>query len=162
MTATSNSSVAPTVQGKYFEELSAGDQMVSPGRTITQADIMLFAGLSGDYNELHTNVEYAKDTPFGKPIAHGLLGLSIASGLVGRMGLFEGTAIAFASLEWKFTGPIFDGDTVHVEATVERTRYMRAVSGGMVFLGLKLVNQRGETTQEGVWKALIKSAPEEK
>lgn len=107
------------LRGKYFEEFVVGDTLTSPGRTITETDVMLFAGLSGDYNELHTNTEFSAGTPFGQRIAHGLLGLSIASGLVGRLGLIEGTAIAFTGLEWRFKAPVFIGDTIHVRAQVE-------------------------------------------
>jgi acyl dehydratase len=147
-------------RGLYFEELEIGLEMVSPGRTVTETDIVLFAGLSGDYNQLHTDAEYARDTHFGQRIAHGLLGLSIASGLVSRVGLFEGTAIAFMGLEWKFKAPVLIGDTIALTARVLRKREVRRLGGGLVFVGVTLKNQRGETVQEGEWTALIKSRSE--
>jgi acyl dehydratase len=141
----------------YFEDLEAGLEMASPGRTVTETDIVLFAGLSGDYNQLHTDAEYAKSTPFGQRIAHGLLGLSIASGLVSRLGVFEGTAIAFMGLEWKFKAAVLIGDTISLAARVLRKREVRRLGGGIVIVGITLKNQRGETVQEGEWTALIKS-----
>ena len=84
-----------SARGMYFEEFEIGSEVFSPGRTISEADIVNFAGLSGDYNQLHTDAEFAKGTPFGKRIAHGLLVLSIASGLAARLGFIEGTALAF-------------------------------------------------------------------
>ncbi len=148
-------------QGMYFEEMAEGMELASPGRTITESDIVLFAGLSGDYNQLHTDAEYARNTHFGQRIAHGLLGLSIASGLASRMGFIEGTALAFMGLEWKFKAPILIGDTIAVHAQVLRKREMRRLGGGIVYLGLKVVNQRGEVTQEGEWTVLIKGRPTE-
>lgn len=146
-------------KGLYFEEMEIGLEMVSPGRTVTETDVVLFAGLSGDYNQLHTDAEYARDTHFGQRIAHGLLGLAIASGLASRLGLFEGTAIAFMGLEWKFKAPVLIGDTIALTARVLRKREMRRLGGGVVVVGLTLENQRGETVQEGEWTALIRSRP---
>ena len=146
-------------RGLYFEEIEEGLEVASPGRTVTEADVVLFAGLSGDYNQLHTNAEYARGTPFGQRIAHGLLGLAIASGLLGRLGLFEGTAIAFMGLGWKFKAPILIGDTVSLTARVRRRRELRRLGGGVVVLGLAVRYQRGESVQEGEWTALVKSRP---
>ena len=151
---------AQQTRGLYFEEMAEGLELTSPARTVTETDIVLFAGLSGDYNQIHTDVEFARNTPFGQRIAHGLLGLSIASGLASRMGLIEGTAIAFMGLEWKFKAPILIGDTISLRAQVLRKREMRRLGGGIVVLGLKVLNQRGETTQEGEWTVLIKSRPQ--
>lgn len=144
-------------QGKYFEEFEVGQEYTSPGRTITETDVVMFAGLSGDYNELHTNAQFAAETPFGQRIAHGLLGLAVASGLGGRIGFIEGTAIAFMGLEWKFKAPIFMGDTVRLRAAVARTRAMRAAGGGMVILDVELLNQDEKVTQAGQWRVLVKS-----
>ena len=144
-------------QGRYFEEFEIGDSMVSPVRTITEADIVAFCGLSGDFNELHSNVEYAKGSLFGKPVAHGLLGLAIASGLSGRLGFLEGTAQAFMGLEWKFKRPIFAGDTIHVRATVAQKKEVKSLKGGVVVLDVAVLNQNHEVVQEGQWTVLMKS-----
>lgn len=146
-------------RGMYFEEFVVGDCMVTPGRTLTEADIIAFCGVSGDFNELHSNAEYAKQTLFGKPIAHGLLGLSMASGLAGRLGFLEGTAQAFMGLDWKFKAPIFAGDTIHVRATVAQTRAVKRLGGGIVILDVQVLNQKDEVTQEGRWTVLMKSGP---
>ena len=143
-------------RGRYFEEFAVGDRVISQGRTVTEADIVAFAALTGDYNPLHCDAEYAKDTPFGERVAHGLLGLAIATGLVERLGFIAGTVEAFLGLEWKFRGPIKIGDTIHVEV---RTKEMRRMGGGIVILDVAVVNQRDEAVQKGQWTALIKSKP---
>ncbi|MFQ5944789.1 MAG: MaoC/PaaZ C-terminal domain-containing protein, partial [Anaerolineae bacterium] len=107
--------------GLYFEEFQVGHQVTSPGRTITETDIVTFAGLSGDYNQLHTDAEFSRTASFGQRVAHGLLGLAVASGLAGRLGLIEGTAEAFAGINWKFSAPIYIGDTISLVATVGKT-----------------------------------------
>ncbi|MCL6430682.1 MAG: MaoC family dehydratase N-terminal domain-containing protein [Anaerolineae bacterium] len=141
----------------YFEEMEEGLEVVSPGRTVTETDVVLFAGLSGDYNQLHTDAEFARGTIFGQRIAHGLLGLSIASGLAGRPGFIEGTAIAFMGLDWKFKAPVFIGDTISLTARVARRREVRRLGGGIVVFQVALKNQRDETVQEGEWTILIRS-----
>nr|MBC7245410.1 MaoC family dehydratase N-terminal domain-containing protein [Chloroflexota bacterium] len=144
-------------QGLYFEEFEVGDSMVSPGRTVTEADIVAFCGLSGDFNQLHSDIEYAKKSLFGKPVAHGLLGLAVASGLAGRLGFLEGTAQAFMGLEWKFKRPIFAGDTIHVCATVAQKKEVKQLKGGIVILDVAVLNQSEEVVQEGRWTVLMKS-----
>jgi 3-hydroxybutyryl-CoA dehydratase len=136
-----------------------GDEVISHGRTVTEADIVAFAALTGDYNPLHCDAEYAKGTIFGERIAHGLLGLSIASGQAERLGFLEGTVEAFTSLEWKFRGPIKIGDTVHVEAKVARKKEMRRLGGGFVVFDVAVINQRDEAVQKGQWTVLIRSKP---
>src|SRR6201998_2574232 len=101
------------MQAKYLEELSAGDTFVSPARTITETDVVGFAGLSGDFNPIHTDVEFARSTVYGQRVVYGLLGLAILTGLLDRTGLFSGTAIAMLGIrDWQFRGPLFIGDTV--------------------------------------------------
>jgi len=147
------------LRGRYFEEFAVGDEVISHGRTVTEADIVAFAALAGDYNPLHCDAEYAKGTIFGERIAHGLLGLSIASGMADRLGFITGTVEAFMGLDWKFRGPIKIGDTIHVETKVARKKEMRRLGGGLVVFDVALVNQRGETVQKGHWTVLIKSKP---
>lgn len=148
-------------RGLYFEEFSVGQQVVTPSRTITEADIVNFAGLSGDYNLIHTDAEYAAETPFGQRVAHGLLVLAIVSGLAARTGVMEGTVIAFREINgWKFSRPVFIGDTIHAVLTVKETKPLPRLGGGAVILGLDVRNQRGETVMRGVWTALMMSQPE--
>lgn len=146
-------------RGLYFEEFEVGNAIETPARTVTETDVMLFAGLSGDYNPLHTNAEHAKETMFGERVAHGLLGLSIASGLAARLGFAEGTAEAFTSLEWKFRGPIKIGDTLRARFEVKRKKKMSRLGGGFVIFDVVVLNQQDETVQKGAWTMLMKSAP---
>lgn len=144
-------------QGLYVEDLTAGLEIESPGRTVTESDITLFAGLSGDFNVIHTDAEFAKGTPYGERIAHGLLGLAIASGLAARSGALEGTVLAFTGLEWKFKAPIKIGDTLRLRARVEKARLLPSMGGGMVILAVEVLNQRDEVVQSGTWSLLMKS-----
>jgi 3-hydroxybutyryl-CoA dehydratase len=144
-------------RGYYFEEFEEGAELVTPARTITETDIQLFAGLTGDYNQLHTDTEFCEETIFGQRVAHGLLGLSIASGLGTRLGFIEGTAVALREMTWKFTGPIFIGDTIHLKVKVAHKKAMPRLGMGMVTFDISVVNQKDETLQKGQWKALIQS-----
>lgn len=146
--------------GLFFEEFIIGDQTESVGRTITEADIVNFAGLSGDYNLIHTDAEYSKGQMFGQRVAHGLLVLSIASGLAVRLGFMEDTILAFRGLEWKFTAPVFIGDTIRVRVTVEATKPMSRVGGGLVTLKMEVVNQKNEIVNRGTWDVLCRGKGE--
>jgi acyl dehydratase len=145
------------VRGLYFEELQVGDSMVTPGRTITETDLVNFCGLSGDFNQLHSNEEYARQSPFGKRIAHGMLGLTVATGLAGRLGFMEGTAEAFMGLEWKFKHPLYIGDTVYLRAVVTNKREVKRLNGGLIVFQLELRNQDHVVLQQGEWTLLMKS-----
>jgi acyl dehydratase len=107
--------------GVFFEDLAVGQEFTSPGRTVTEADIVIFAGLSGDYNVLHTDAEHMKASIFGERIAHGLLGLSIEQGLASR-GEPAAAHGVLSRLKWKFKGPIKIGDTVHVRSPLSPLR----------------------------------------
>lgn len=151
----------PPARGMYFEEFQTGYRVKSPGRTITESDVVAFAGLSGDYNQLHTDDVFARDAQFGARVAHGLLGLSIAAGLASRLGFLEGTVEAFLSLEWKFRRPIYIGDTIYVITEVANTRAMQRAGGGIVDFDVAVVNQDGETVQKGQWRVLVKAGGSE-
>jgi acyl dehydratase len=146
-------------RGLYFEEFSTGDTVESVGRTVTEADIVLYAGLSGDYNLIHTDEEYSKQQMFGRRVAHGLLILSIASGLAVRLGFMEDTVVAFRSLEWKFTAPVFAGDTIRLRVTVEAAKAMPRLGGGIVTFKMEVVNQQDEVVNRGTWDILCKGLP---
>jgi 3-hydroxybutyryl-CoA dehydratase len=147
-------------QGLYFEEFEVGLELETRGRTITEADIVNFAGLSGDFNPMHTDAAYAATTPFGHRVAHGLLGLSVASGLSYQMGFLEGTVLAFTGLEWKFREPILIGDTIRVQVKITNLRAMKAAGGGFVSFEVKVLNQNNKVTQKGEWTVLVASKPE--
>ncbi len=145
-------------RGLYFEQFAVGDSVTTAGRTITEADIVGFAALSGDWNAIHADAEFAKGTLFGQRVAHGLLGLSVASGLAVRTGFVEGTVIAFREIgEWKFSRPIFIGDTIHVRATVTETKALPRLGGGSVTFNVEVVNQNGQVVQHGTWTMLVKA-----
>ena len=147
-----------TNRGLYFEEFEPGQKIITAGRTITESDVATFAGLSGDYNQIHTDAEFSKGALFGQRVAHGLLVLAIASGLVMRTGALEGTAIAFREInDWKFSKPVFLGDTLHVEVTVQETKAVPRLSGGTVVIVLEVINQRSEIVMKGTWTALVAS-----
>ena len=145
------------LRGKYFEDFDVGTELSTPGRTITEADIVNFAAYTGDTNPMHTDAEYAKTTLFGERVAHGLLGLAYTAGLGWQQGFLEGTVIAFIGLEWKFKAPVKIGDTVHALIKVKQKKEMKAANGGLVVLELRLLNQRDEVTQLGEWTVLVKS-----
>ena len=145
--------------GLYYEDFEVGHVYRTPSRTVTEADIVAFAGLSGDYNPLHTDETYAATTPFGKRVAHGPLGLAILTGLSARTGLFEGTTLAMLGMTWRFVGPIFPGDTVHGEMAVKAKRETSKPGRGIIDRDVRLVNQRGEVVQEGVFTVMVRCRP---
>jgi acyl dehydratase len=148
------------MSGLYFEEFSVGQKVETVGRTLSEGDIFSFAGLTGDYNQIHTDVEFSKKTPFGQRVAHGLLGLSMAVGLIWRTGLLEGTVLAFREVtEWKFVKPFFIGDTIHVEMTVTETKALPRIGGGAVIAAIVAKNQNDEVCQRGSLNLLMLSKP---
>jgi 3-hydroxybutyryl-CoA dehydratase len=147
-------------RGFYFEEFEAGQSINTAGRTVTESDIVTFAGLSGDYNQIHTDASFSKDTPFGQRVAHGLLVLSIASGLAMRTGVLEGTVLAFREInEWKFVKPVYIGDTVSVELEVVEKKALPRIGGGAIKIDLEVKNQEGTAVMKGVWTVLVASQP---
>ena len=140
---------------QYFEEIQVGDEYVSPGRTVTEADIVAFAGLSGDYNVLHTDAEYMRTSIFGERIAHGLLGLAIQSGLGTRALPRPFATLAFLGLRWRFKAPIKIGDTIKVRIKVTDKRETSKPDRGIVVLQRTVVNQRGEVVQEGETDTMV-------
>jgi len=135
--------------GLYYEDFSAGDVVETPARTVTEADVVNFAGLSGDYNPLHTDSVFSAESPFGQRIAHGLLIVAMVSGLLGRLNLFDGTGLAFVELRWKFLAPVFFGDTVHVRHVVQEVHETKSSRSGRVTFRIDVVNQKGEVVQSG-------------
>lgn len=146
--------------GKYFEEFELGQKIRTPARTVTEADVVAFAGLSGDFNSIHTDDVYARSSAFGQRVAHGLLGLSIASGLAVRTGILEGTVLAFREIsEWKFSLPIYLGDTIHAVLEIDDVKPLPRLGGGSVGLTFDVVNQDEKTVMKGRWVVLVQSRP---
>jgi 3-hydroxybutyryl-CoA dehydratase len=146
-----------TPRGMYFEEFEVGHEVVTAARTITETDVVSFAALTGDWNQIHVNAEYAKGMIFGQRVAHGLLGLSIASGLGAQLGFLEETVLAFRSLEWKFSAPIFIGDTIHLRGKVTEKKELKKLGGGSITFEMRLFNQEGKIVHKGKWEVLVKS-----
>jgi len=149
------------IQQRYFEDMNIGDKDVSVGRTITEADIVNFAGISGDYNTLHTDAEFAKNSIAGQRLAHGLLPLCVASGLYTRtvynMSMMR-QLTAFTELRsWKFKKPVLIGDTIHVEIeVVEKIDSKPESKSGKIVMKRTVINQCDEVVQEGEYVLLIK------
>ena len=145
-------------RGLTFEEFEIGQSVTSVGRTVTEADVVGFAALSGDWTTIHTDAVYAAQEPFGQRVAHGMLVLSIAIALAARLGFMEGTVLAFREIgEWKFSLPVFFGDTVRVRVTVSGTKPMGRLGGGLVTFKVQILNQDDQVVQRGTWGVLVKS-----
>lgn len=144
--------------GKFFEDWVVGETLETPGRTVTETDVVMFAGMTGDYNELHTNDVLMKESEFGQRIAHGLLLLSISHGLLFRTGFLENTILAFLGISsWTFHHPVFIGDTVRVRFRVENKRRSKSKPDrGIVDLALEMLNQRGIVVQSGMKTLLVR------
>jgi acyl dehydratase len=144
----------------YWEEWEIGAEFESPARTVTEADIVQFAGLSGDYNPLHVNEEYCKTTMFGGRIAHGPLVYAIAAGLLFQLHLYDDTLIAFLGFEdLRFTKPVKPGDTIHARVKVLERLETSKPDRGVMKRQLLVINQRGEVVQEGRQAFLLKRKP---
>ena len=137
--------------GKYFDEYEVGEEYITPTRTLTETDVVMFAAMTGDYNELHTSEEFMKNTQFGRRLVHGLLGLAVSHGLLFRLGLFEGTAIAFLGIDsWTFKAPLFFGDTIRVRLQVAEAKASRSKPDrGIVKFFLQILNQEEVVVQSG-------------
>ncbi|OGL64559.1 MAG: hypothetical protein A3J27_05000 [Candidatus Tectomicrobia bacterium RIFCSPLOWO2_12_FULL_69_37] len=141
--------------GLYYEDFAEGRSWTTPSRALGEAEVMAFAELSGDRTYLHTDAQAAARGPFGERVAHGLLGLSVLSGLMINLGIVEGTVEAFLGLAWRFTGPIRFGDQVRGEIAVQARRLSRK-GQGLVTFALKMKNQKDETVQEGEFTLMVR------
>jgi acyl dehydratase len=143
--------------GLYFEDFKIGDVSVSRGRTITETDVVAFAGLSGDFIEFHVNEEYAKSSRFGRRIAQGALVFSISTGLMTQMGHLDGTVVAFYGIDrLRFTAPVFIGDTIHIHKKVAMA-VKKDAEQGVVTFETTVLNQHGDTVLVYSDKLLIQS-----
>jgi len=148
------------ILGKYFEDFEEGMEFLTLGRTMTEADIVNFSGFTGDFNPLHTDAEYASKSMFGGRIAHGMCGFSMATGLLVRLNILEGTIVAFYGIdEWRFRAPIKIGDTIHVLAKVVAKKESEKESQGLIALMLDVMNQDGTSVMGGVIKVIMKKRP---
>jgi len=143
----------------YFEDFESSGPVTSGERDVTEADVMAFAHLTGDFVELHTSEAYAKTTRYGQRIAHGALVFSISIGLATQMGLFDGTLIAFAGVDkLRFVAPVFFGDRIHVVKRVVERKALGDTQGTVTFES-KVLNQRGQLVVAYLDRVLVKRRP---
>ena len=143
--------------GLHLEDFFVGQSWVTPARTITDADLVNFAGLSGDFNPLHTDEEFARQTQFGGRIFHGPGVFSVAIGLESRLGIKDGTAIAFLGMSWNLRRPVRIGDTIHVEQRVAAVRPSAAKPDrGVVTFDVLVKNQHNEVCHDGQWFVMFR------
>jgi acyl dehydratase len=142
-------------RGLTYEEWEVGAVYETRGRTITEADVVIFAGLSGDYNPIHTDAEVAKATPFGERIVHGMLTVAISTGLANQTGLMEGTTVALLEQNIKYKAPVKFGDTVHLRMEVTEKRETSKPDRGIVKLAAQMLNQRNEVVVEMIWTQMM-------
>jgi acyl dehydratase len=142
-----------------FDDARVGMRFETPARTVTEADLVNFSGLSGDYNELHTDAEAMRESQFGERIAHGALILSMVTGLRSRLGIFDGTVIAFAEIRrWRFAAPVLIGDTIHAVNEIVELRETSKPDRGIMVQHVGVLNQRGDVVQEGEMVTMLKRA----
>jgi len=145
--------------GRLYHEFVVGQRFETPARTIAEADIVAFAGLTGDYNPVHMDEVFARTTDFGGRIAHGPMGIGLAFGLASRLDLIDGTVIALLSVSWDFKAPIRPGDTIKALIEVIETRPVKHPDRGLVGLALILLDQRGTAVQSGSARLLMRREP---
>ncbi len=143
-------------RGLTFDQFDLGDVFVSPGRTVTEADVVAFAGLSGDFNPLHTDEEFAKTTPFSGRIAHGMLIAAMATGMSNWTGVFEGTTLALIEQVIQYKHPTRFGDTVHLELKVLEKKESSKPNRGIVIFDTRVLNQTGLAVIEGRWTLMMR------
>lgn len=145
------------VVGLGYDELEVGQELATQGVTVTESHLVLFSSLSGDWNLLHTNEEFAKRWKFKTRIAHGLLTISLVSGQLGM--IFSGTAVAFVEAQVKFTQPVKPGDTIYAVFKVAAKRDLPQYNGGLVTLECAVNNQEDVKVAESVLKLIVSNRP---
>jgi acyl dehydratase len=148
------------VRGRWFSEFEVGQTFESGGRTVTEADVVMFAGLSGDFNPLHVDAVFAAKTPFGERVAHGMLAASISTGLGQTLGIFEGTILALLEQRFAYQAPIRFGDTLRLRLVVESTKPSSKGGRGVVVFRSDVVNQRDEVAVGGSWTVQFLDRPQ--
>ena len=148
--------MAHVPRGRHFDDFAPGEAFTTTARTVTEGAVDLFAGLSGDFNPLHTDEEQARQGPMKGRIAHGMLVLSVATGQVNQLGIFEGTTLALLGMDKiRWTAPVRLGDTVHTELTVREKRESSKPDRGVLLMDVVVKNQRDETVCQAEWTTLM-------
>ena len=148
-------------RGLTYDQFEVGARYASQGRTVTEADVVAFAGVSGDFNPLHTDAEFAKSTPFGERIAHGMLIVAMATGMANWTGIFEGTTIALMEQLIRYKGAVKLGDTVHLELEVLEKKPTSKPDRGVVRFAARMLNQKDEVVVDGEWSLLMRRKSEQ-
>jgi 3-hydroxybutyryl-CoA dehydratase len=145
-----------TPRGRYWDEFSEGETFSTAARTVSEGAVDLFAGLSGDFNPLHVDEESAQKGPMKGRIAHGMLVLSIATGLGNQLGVFEGTTLALLGMDRiKWSAPVRLGDTIHVEFRVKEKKASSKPDRGVLAVEVTVKNQRDEPVMSAEWTTLM-------
>lgn len=143
-------------RGLTFDQFEIGTRYDSQSRTVTEADVVTFAGLSGDFNPLHTDAEFGRQTPFGERIAHGMLIAAISTGMANWTGVFEGTTLALMEQVIRYKGAVKFGDTVHLELEVLEKKPTSKPDRGIVRFATRVYNHRQEMVIDGEWTLMMK------
>lgn len=143
------------VRGKKYGDWELNAVYETGRRTVTESDIATFAGLSGDYNQLHTDAVFAASTPYGKRIAHGALTFAISTGLMDHSGMIDGTVIGFLSANLKWAAPVFAGDTISLKVAPISKKPTKNPSRGVVVLKIEVENQNGQIVSEQEWTLMV-------
>ncbi|MYN13122.1 dehydratase [Pusillimonas sp. TS35] len=140
----------------YFEDFSPGQVFESGGRTLTETDLTFFSMLSGDWNPIHADAEYARGTRYGQRVVHGALGIAVSTGMLHELGIFHGSVIAMLGFRnWNFLAPLLVNDTIHLRLTILDATLGKSGRSGKVGRRFELINQRGEVAQEGESDVLV-------
>lgn len=143
------------MRGMTFDDFEVGQEFTTASRTITESDVVTFAGLSGDFNPIHIDKEFAQNTPLEGRVAHGMLVESIATGLGNQLGIYEGTTIAVLSMTINYKGAVKFGDTIHLVITVSEKKETSKPGRGIVTFHTDVMNQRNETVIDGQWVVMM-------
>lgn len=147
--------MAYKMRGKNFDEFNENDEFTTASRTVTEGDVSTFAGLSGDFNPLHVDDDFAQKTPLGGRVAHGMLVASMATGMANQLGIFEGTTIALLSMTINYKGAVKFGDTIHLVLKVAEKKETSKPGRGIVTFATDIKNQRDETVIDGQWIVML-------
>lgn len=140
----------------YLEDFAVGQVFESGGRTITEADLTFFSMLSGDWNPLHANAEFAKSTRFGQRVVHGVLGIAVSTGMLHELGIFHDSVIAMLGFRnWNFLAPLLVNDTIYLKLTITALEAGKSGNSGKLGRRFQLINQKGEVAQEGESDVLV-------
>lgn len=142
-------------RGRTFDDFELDEEIMTASRTVTEADVVNFAGLSGDFNPLHTDESFAAKTPFKTRIAHGMLSMAVATGLANQMGIFEGTTLALLSQTIKYTGAVKFGDTIRLKLKVGEKKESSKPDRGIITFDNEILNQNDEVVCETQWVLMM-------